>query len=71
MNGVILRPRSNIVYWVEDDAYAIDPLVEPLRSRGYQIEVVCTMQEALDRYEELSQGCLVIVDLLIGHSDPS
>ena len=59
------------IYWVDDDADILYPCMEPLQRKGYDVKFIESMQEALNRYEELAAGDLLIIDLLIPHIDPA
>jgi CheY-like chemotaxis protein len=56
---------SKRIIWIEDDAYIIGSVVRPLEERGYEIEIIENMRDALDRIEDLHQCDLILLDVIL------
>ena len=56
---------SKRIVWIEDDAYIIGSVVRPLEDRGYQFEIIESLQEALARVDELRECDLILLDILL------
>ena len=57
------------IMWIEDDVDIIGSVVRPLKDRGYEITVVESMREALDRIEELRCCDLILLDIILPAHD--
>jgi two-component system chemotaxis sensor kinase CheA len=60
---------TKIIAWIEDDANIIWPVIRPLEQRHYDIVVMESMREALDRIEELRQCDLILLDVILPAQD--
>jgi CheY-like chemotaxis protein len=53
------------IYWLDDDARIIWPLVESLQDEGHEVKPVTTVVEALDQVGALKTAEALIVDMIL------
>jgi CheY-like chemotaxis protein len=53
------------IYWLEDDARIIWPLVESLEDEGHEVKPVTTVAEALDLVDAFKTAEALIVDMIL------
>jgi CheY-like chemotaxis protein len=56
---------SKRIVWIEEDTYIIRSVVRPLEDRGYQIDVVENMHDALERIDDLKKCDLILLDIIL------
>jgi CheY-like chemotaxis protein len=57
------------IVWVEDDAYIISSTVRPLEDRGYHIEIIESMHDALERIDDFRECDLILLDIILPARD--
>jgi len=60
---------SRHIVWIEDDSYIIGSVVRPLEERGYKIQVIENMRDALEKVEDLRQCDLILLDIILSAGD--
>jgi CheY-like chemotaxis protein len=54
-----------LIYWLDDDARIIWPLVETLEEEGHEVKPLTTVAEALDQVGALKTADALIVDMIL------